>query len=256
MNCKNTSSIASKIFKISRDAKVPVKVGSYKLAVPVTELTTAAQLVKRVLDECNLANPSASQGSKCYVLFERYHGVERQVHKSEAVLTLWSKWNAKCPGEMEFIVRLCKKLGNKMSKEVKVRNAKCAFDSWKKTQAPAEPVHDVTHIYEQLDASAEVTIADIKSYIAQKRVRFTTPQKSALPSFHHHHQTETTFGPKVTVNNVSIIRSGQAKKMVKLENSVVKHVKSMKRLYNELMVNYNIHQTCIESERLYPLGDL
>ena len=233
------SSLSSASHKTS--IKIPVKVGSNQIYVSIHKDTKCAQLIRHSLKQCKiqtnktvligdaLAGHDASQlvtKRKNYALFERAAGIEQMIKYEQNIFELWSQWKLKhAEKQVEFIVKQCKnskKISNAMT-----RNRKCSHKLFEmgRRQAASVPatqnvkisvVYEIqTHLYERIDSDNEdESVEPISEPIVKK-------QKSSR-----------FFLNKILKNEEHL--QEQTQKIVKLDSSILRHVRNVKRIINHL----------------------
>lgn len=80
------NSIKQKIVDITKQGKVPVRVGSHKVQVHVHHNTTGLELIARCLEQCKIHNFNS------YELYENVYGIERHVSKKAFISEYIQQW--------------------------------------------------------------------------------------------------------------------------------------------------------------------
>jgi hypothetical protein len=103
--------------------QIPVKMGSRKLIIEIesTSKITCGQFVEMVLKKCKLN--SHDKLTKTYSLFESVSGIEQLLKSNDNFVNIWKNWlNEYKQHNVEFIVRKCLSIENKLNTSIKTKS--------------------------------------------------------------------------------------------------------------------------------------
>lgn len=242
----NSIKLSLESSKKMSSVKIPVKVGSNQIYANITKETTCKDLIKSSLHQCKIISNRMGESSKLksYALFERAAGIESLIRNDQNIFELWLQWKLNANEDnIEFVVKQCrksKKLANTM-----IRNNKLSHKIFKigrekaslETNKNNNCIYEIkTHLYEQIDSEDD----DILNENAKRKNVVVKPEQQKSECKDVAITKSKHYLSKILSNEKKL--SVQTKKLVKLDASIVRHVKNVKRIINELnSVNANNH---------------
>jgi len=226
--------------KNTASLKIPVRVGSNLIYVGINRDTKSVDLIKNVLQHIARSKSKTTEIDvaklKCYVLFERARGIDRLLNSEQNIFELWLQWNLHNQDKIEFVVKLYKPI-KKTSRTI-ARNKVLSEKRREITQKPpARPpkinanLDKTVHLYEQINEIDATKIDHIYENVADLNKRLSIETTKEMDCW----KSSKLYLKKIIKNEKKLTL--QAKKLIKLDSSIVKHVKNVKKIIDEL--NYN-----------------
>lgn len=227
--------------KNTASLKIPVRIGSNLMFVGINRETKSIDLIKTVLQHIARSKSKSTEIDmtklKSYVLFERARGIDRLLNSEQNIFELWLEWNLNNQDKIEFVVKLYKPI-KKTSKTI-VRN-KNLYEKGRQiaNKPPSRPPkmnvdlnNKTIHLYEQINETDVTKMDHIYENVADLNKRLSIESSKDMDCW----KSSKLYLKKIIKNEKKLAL--QAKKLIKLDSSIVKHVKNVKKMIDEL--NYN-----------------